>query len=59
MKIEITKNHKSGNRHYLKGKTYEVPKEMLEWKAKELIKKKVARFQKIETTMIEEKKETR
>ena len=59
MKLEIIKNHKSGNRHYLKGKTFDIPKEMLQWKADELIKSKAAKYQEIETTMKKEVIETR
>ena len=56
--IVFTKNYKDGNRYRLKGTELEV----LAWKAEELIKeKKVAKivYEKVETTMLVEKKETR
>jgi hypothetical protein len=46
MILEITKTAKIGNRNYKKGKQYRVPLEMLQWKAEELIKAKVAKYQK-------------
>lgn len=43
--LEITKNYKSGNRQFKKGRIFEVPKDMLPWKAEELIKNKAAKYQ--------------
>ena len=44
MKLEITKEHKKGNRTFKKGKTFDVPKQMLRWKAEELIGDGVAKY---------------
>ena len=53
MKLEITKNYKDGNRHYLKGRVFEVPQQMLPWKANELIEKKVAKYQVVKEKKVE------